>query len=167
MANDAQRAWVRTVLGLALADSASGEPMQAKTSTVDYIKLLLRWRDAQARATENLRTLAQGVLALPDVQRDPRIAQVHDVAKTLPNLVPKFGEDLADQLDGLMNGGAKAEGMREAALGTLARYRALLNGQPALPKLEDFARRRLGADLATVTELANAIRDLEASLKAA
>jgi hypothetical protein len=156
--------WVRRVLGVDTGGPSVGGGTASRRSGIDYTKLLLRWRAAQAQAADNLGKLAAGVLALKEVREDPRLDQVQQAVKTLPILVPNFGEELADNLNALMNGGPAADSHRQAALSTLVRYRALLNGHPVLRGLEDFAKRRLGADLATVTALSEVIGELEASL---
>jgi hypothetical protein len=148
----------------------SAPPAQTKVATegvVNYAKLLLRWREAQANAAANLTELGRQLLSLPEVQSDPRLEQVQRAAAGLPNLIPKFGEELADHLDAAANGGPKAAESRSAALATIGAYRKQLTAVPVLAKLGDFARKNLKANLPSAAELDAALGEVEAALAAA
>ncbi|MDR3515049.1 MAG: hypothetical protein P4M00_04475 [Azospirillaceae bacterium] len=135
---------------------------------VSYAKLLLRWRDAQRRANLDLARFGQALLALEEIQRDPRLPQLQRAAAKMTGLVPKFGDDLADHLDTAMTRGDSPDGkaaLREA-LGTLAAYRRVLDAVPALADLEAVARRAVGGDLQFHSGLAAALSDLEAEVTA-
>jgi hypothetical protein len=154
---EAKRAWVESVLGVRFS---------APPGAVQYAKLLLRWRQAQQGATQNLEELRKTLLALPEVKADPRLSQVERAVAGLPKLLPEFGETLADHLDAAANGGPEKEQHVQNALATLAKYRALLNAVPVLGELEGFARRRLGAEFRSVSELSDALGELERALAA-
>lgn len=129
-------------------------------------KLLLHWRAAQARAVAALAGLGRRVLALPEVQADPRLDLVRSAVGGLPALIPKFGEALADQLDAAAAGGDAAPAARQAAAATIASYRAQLAAVPLLARLEEFSQRRLQLELLALAELDAALRDIEAALAA-
>jgi len=158
--------------GAARQSEASPEALDGKAApspmgVVSYAKLLLRWREAQARAAANLTELGRLLLDLPEVQSDPRLAQVQQAAAGLPHLIPKFGEELADHLDMAANGGPNAADSRTAALATIGAYRKQLAAVPVLAKLGEFALRNLKADLPSAGELDAALGELEAALSVA
>lgn len=137
---------------------------QPTQGVVNYAKLLLRWREAQAQAATALTDLGKQLLAVPEVQQDPRFARLQTLVAGLPKLVPTFGEALADQLDAAANGGPQAAENRTAARATIAAYRQQLNAVPVLAALEGFAQRNLGANLPSATALSEALAELDATL---
>jgi hypothetical protein len=156
----AQHAWVQRVLGVSPSEAGSG--------IVNYAKLLLDWRSAQQRAADNLSSLGTAILALEEVQDDPRFAGVASAVKTLPGLVPTFGEELADHLDGAMSAGQTEAGKAHlrAAIKTIASYRQQLAGVPALAALANLAKRSVGFELAAHAELDTALANIEREVSA-
>jgi hypothetical protein len=165
-----RQAWIERVLGVRLAETASAargrEGAEVARGAVNYAKLQLRWRDAQAKARASMAELGRLLLTMPEVKTDPRLAQVQKAVATLPDLIPRFGEELADHLDTLTNGGPKAADAKRDALATLATYRATLAAAAVLPRLEAFARRRLQAELPSATALSDVLAELEAAVAA-
>lgn len=149
---------------LARAQSAARGREAATTNprSVAFTKLLLRWNEAQKRVDANLSALGDAVLALDEVQADPRLSFVEEALKGLPELVPEFGGRLDDALKDCINTGRAAEA--RAALAVLADYRKQLGGVPELAQLEAFSKRNLGGDFGLYSELDGAMAELEAEL---
>jgi len=70
---------------------------------VNYAKLLLDWRSAQQRARDSLGAFGAAFVGLDEVSADFRFSIVETAVRTLPSLVPEFGEALADHLDAAMS----------------------------------------------------------------
>lgn len=156
----AKDAWVLRVLGV--------EASAGQMGTIGFAKLQLRWRDAQQRAAASLRALGSALLENAEVQDDPRFPTVVQAVRTLPSLVPSFGDELADHLDDATNAGAgeAAKAHLRTALGTLARYRAQLTGVPALVALAEFGKRSVGVEVTAYQELDAALADIEREVSA-
>lgn len=149
---------------LSAPPDATAQKPRVAAGTVDYAKLQLRWRAAQDQAASALAELGKALLAIPEVQADPRFSRVQKLAAGLPHLIPSFGAALADQLDAAAKGGEGAAEIRLAARATIASYLKQLASVPVLTGLESFAQRTLGADLPSATALADALNELDATL---
>jgi hypothetical protein len=132
-------------------------------SLVQFAQVSLKWREAQQTFNGNLVALGAKVLAMPEVQADPRYATVEEAVRALPRLVPKFSGDLEDALDAGANATDPAEKAKSAAkaAGAIEAYRRVLNGAPFLFELERFAER----DLRTAMPLHSALDKALAELK--
>ncbi len=156
----ARKAWVARYLGVTLTPPTRG--------VVNYAILLLEWRRAQSSAAASLSALGQALLASEEVQNDPRIATVRRAVEMLPNLVPEFGDKLADELDAAMTAGGTEAGkahLRDAAK-TLAGYRTKLSAVPVLAQLGGFAKRTVGLGLTAHADLDAALSKLEREVAA-
>jgi hypothetical protein len=152
---------------IARARSAAEErqAIAANDDGISYPKLLLRWRSAQSQAREAVARIGRAVLAMPEVQGDPRFARVQSAVTTLPDLIPDLGGQLADLLEQGIKTGNDA-GIARDALAAVASYRRYLADASALRSLESFARKYVG-DLPIYTALAGALAQITESLDAA
>ena len=179
---DTKNAWVQRVLGVTVGGSNNGpernvassasasrstEATPGKGRGVAYRKMLLRWREAQAAFSTNLKTLGTTVLARPEVQADPRIDAIRQAVDELPLLVPEFGGELEDVLDAGLSESDPAEQARLATEGMAAidAYRQQL-ASSQLAALEQFAAKELGATLPMGSALDQALVELKQQLEA-
>jgi hypothetical protein len=130
---------------------------------IAYPKLLLSWRDAQARARSAVEGMGQTLLALPEVQADPRFAQAQEAVGRLPGLIPDLGAQLADLLDQGINAGTDTAIATEA-LKVVGDYRRNLGAATGLSRLEAFAKKHVG-DLAVLSRLESSLAQIAAGLK--
>ena len=152
---------------IARAQSA-GRSRQAKASNVRgiaYPKLLLEWRAAQGAAQTVVAELGRAVLAMPEVQSDPRLDLAKQAVTMLPGLIPDLGGDLADLLDKGINAGSDAAIAAEA-LATIATYRRNLAAATTLGRLDGFAKRH-GGGLSVLATLDGALARIASNLSAA
>jgi hypothetical protein len=77
MPDETRDEWARLVLGVDPGVPSVGGGTAPRRSGIDYNKLLLRWRAAQAQAADNFGKLAASVLALKEVHEDPRLDHAH------------------------------------------------------------------------------------------
>jgi hypothetical protein len=132
---------------------------------VEYAKLLLRWRESQSSTRERIEQLAASILADPEVQADPRFEDVVEAAADLVDVMPGFGRELEDVLDGLdkLTDPDQRAAQVEAARAQIDACRNLLDSADELAELSQFAGEEYGeADLAgdlreALTELAGAL----------
>ena len=132
---------------------------------VEYAKLLLRWREAQSQTRERIKQLAAGILADPEVKADPRFDEVVEAAADLADVMPDFGSELENLLDGLDKiADPEQRALQvEAARDEIDLCRETLGTADELSDLADFANDEYGAaDLAgslreALTELAGAL----------
>lgn len=159
MANRAEQyAWVERVFGITLAAKPRG--------AVAYGKLLIEWRTAQRRVLETIDSIGSAILARDDVKADPRLEQVRRAVRALPSLVPQFGSELEDLIDGAMSAGPgeAATSSLQAAQKIIPRYRNLLASATRLSQIEALAKTHLGGGVALVGELDRALGVLEQEL---
>jgi hypothetical protein len=135
---------------------------------VAYRKLLLRWRDAQAAFHGNLQTLGKTLLARPDIQADPRIADIEQAVANLAKAFPTFSGRLEDALDAGLNAADPTESARLAAesIKAIDAYRQVLAASSPLLDLEEFATTDLGSRLPLHGVLDKALIDLRTQLAA-
>lgn len=152
---------------IARAQSAARgrEAGAANQRGIAYPKLLLRWRSAQAQAREAVGELGRALLAMPEVQADPRLARVQAAVAQLPGLIPDLGGQLEDLLDAGINAGSDGAIARDA-LAAVAEYRGRLAAAAQLKRIEGFAKAHVG-DLAMVSALDGALAEIAANLKPA
>jgi hypothetical protein len=89
---------LETDLALATSAARAREGAPAKGRGVAFRKLLLRWREAQAKFDANPQSLGETLLARSDIKADPRFDQIKQTVDNLPKLVPKFGGQLDQAL---------------------------------------------------------------------
>ena len=133
---------------------------------VEYGKLLLRWRDAQATFATNLKNFGTTLLARQEIQADPRLDVIRAAVAALPGLVPKFAGDLEDVLDA---GISATDPAKKAALAADAGkaidlYRGQLATAPVLAALEQFAGQGLGLQLPLHAALDSALDAIKQQL---
>lgn len=152
---------------IAHAQSAS-RGRQAKASNVRgvaYPKLLLEWRAAQDKVQTAVAELGRAVLAMPEVQSDPRLDLAKRAVTMLPGLIPDLGDDLADLLDKGINAGSDSAIAAEA-LATIATYRRNLAAATTLSRLDGFAKQH-GGGLSVLATLDGALASIASNLSAA
>ncbi len=150
MARGEHDAWIEKVLGFRT-------PRPGGTREPPYPKLRQRWQDAQAAAREAALDIGKAVLALPEVQTDPRFSHAQDAVRMLPALVPDFGADLASLL-------RQDKPAATDALALVATYRQRVAAATGLGNLERFARKHVG-DFAVQSMLDDALAEIQAGLK--
>jgi hypothetical protein len=166
--------WVKRVLGIEIGaaprseSAARGEEARrSNPRSIESTKMLLRWREAQRTLSDNLTKLANSILVLPDVQNDPRFADVKAAVGELPNLVPTFGGELEDLLDAGINAGAsKSPALIADTLAAVSRYRSMLAEVPQLSQLETFGA-KVGVSVQLASALDTVMQDMEADLRRA
>jgi hypothetical protein len=128
---------------------------------VEYAKLLLRWRQAQAETRARIQKLASDILADPEVQADPRYDDVIEAASDLADAMPGFGSELEDVLDGLdkITVPEQRVAQVETARRLIDECRELLGNADELAELSSFA-----ADEYAEADLAGELRDALAEL---
>ena len=143
----AKKDWVKRVLGVDLA--GSGGPslseqrgLEAKASNVrgiEYPKLLLRWRGAQAVLSNSLNEISKDLLARKDVIADSRFEDVKKCAALLPSLVPTFGSELEGAIDAGINEGQgpRAAELAGKAVGIIDVYRKQIAAAAKQKQLEE------------------------------
>ena len=130
-----------------------------------FRRLLVRWSQAQSAVASNINILGQAILAHPEVQADPRFAQVRDAVSGLRQLVPDFGNDLRSAIDVLINAGSAATPEQQRAARDTARtYAASLRNYPALTDLEELARMVGAGNLSFGTALQQTLEELQGEL---
>jgi hypothetical protein len=125
-------------------------------SKVEYAKLLLRWRQAQSTTRDRIQRLASGILADPEVIDDPRFDEVVEAAADLVAVMPDFGAELENVLDGLdkIADPGQRTAQVEIAREQIDRCRQLLDGADELAELSAFA-----ADEYAEADLAGSLRE--------
>ena len=163
------------LIAVASSNAADTQPHQAPTAgpadppgtqgtgAVAWAKLLLRWRDAEAKARAAVNDLGLAILALPEVHSDPRLHHVKRAVALLPGLIPAFGETLSDVLDEGLNAGTNMD-IAERAREVVAQYRQQLATAAALGRLEKFAATHVG-ELQVLQTLDGALADIAESLQ--
>jgi hypothetical protein len=147
---------------------SAGRGRQAKTSNVRgiaYPKLLLVWRAAQGKAQAVVAELGRIVLAMPEVQTDPRFDLAKQAVTMLPGLIPELGSELADLLDKGINAGSDAA-IASDALATITTYRRNLAAAATLGRLDGFAK-TYGGGLSVLATLDGALASIASNLSAA
>lgn len=145
--------------------SEDGAPEEG---TVEFRKLLLRWKEAQNTLQANVEELAETMLRDARVQADPRFAAVQEEIGELSNLLPTWGDELQDAIDDILNAGsqAKEQGLFRAALGVVDEYTKELSGYPELSGMDELAT-MLGTSLKFDAVLRESLREIRAELSAA
>ncbi len=156
MARGELNAWIEKVLGFRIPG-----PGGTREQRQPYPKLLQRWQEAQAVARQAAQEIGKAVLALPDVQADPRFSHAQDAVGMLPGLIPDFGDELASLLQ---QGSGQGEAGAGDALALVATYRQRVAAATGLGNLERFARKHVG-EFAVQATLDDALADVEAGLK--
>jgi hypothetical protein len=170
--------WVQRVLDVPLSLSGAGtqpsaqrgeEARDAKQRGIAYPKLLMRWRNAQAKLATALDTIGKDLLEREEVRSDPRFEEVETAVAALPKLVPAFSGDLEDVLDAEINEGRgpQAASIAARAIQVVDQYRAQLAAARQLADLEAFARTDLGKGVALSSELDSALAELRDQLASA
>ena len=161
----AKSAWIGRVLGVDVGPGAA-TPKRAPAPGISYRMLLLRWREAQGRLDENLKSFGTTLLARPEIQADPRLDDIRRGVAALPKLIPTFGGQLEDVLDAGLSAADPQEHAKLSAQGIAAIdiYRKQLAAASPLLDLEDFAARKLGANLALHKALDQALDELRQQL---
>jgi hypothetical protein len=132
---------------------------------VDYAKLLLRWRGAQAATKLRIQELGRQILTDPEVIADPRYEEVEEVAADLMSVMPEFGaklEDLMDGLEKLTDPVARAEQVKQARA-EVDVCQGILDDAEELAELSDFATTEYGG-LDLVGELRDSLIELAGTL---
>ncbi len=139
---------------LATALDENGEAAKAPVqASPGFGALKASWTAAFDAATKALITIGEGLLALDEVQRDPRFKHVQKAIGTLPGLLPAAGE-LVQLID------AKTA---QAALAAVAKYRSALAGVPALAGMEELGKLHVGA-IPVLAPLGAALDEIETAL---
>ena len=164
------RRWPRQVTArvpaiLTRSAERAREAAASNTRGIAYPKLLLRWRDAQSDARGALDRIGKAVLAMPDVQADPRFPRVQTVIAGLPALIPKLSGELEDLLDRGINAGSDA-GVARQALACVGKYRQAIGGAGKLQSFEQFAKQYVG-DLTVLHTLDSALTEIARNLEQA
>lgn len=169
----AKREWLARVLDVELAPAATGGPTGRPTDRgvgplVAFRQSLLRWREAQQTLEANLASLGQRVLAHPEVQADPRRAQIEQAVGQIGRTVPAFGDGLADLLDAGLNAAESTEQARLSgeAMRLIDKYQQQLAAAQPLLQLEQFASKQLSADMPLHGALSTALNDIRRHLAA-
>jgi hypothetical protein len=155
---DERVAWVQRCLGITVGGGAG--------RGVAYRKLLLRWREAQARLGANLEMVGKTLLARDDVRADPRLPDIQQAVSLLPKLVPAFAGDLEDSLDAAMSAtdDAAAKQQEQRAIAAIDRYRGGLAGASALMQMESFASGELKSPMPLASALDETLVELRSRL---
>jgi hypothetical protein len=140
------QAWTRPGAG------AGGQPLSASAARaqeaaavsrgrVNFRKVQLKWRAAEAEANSQLDAFAKTLLADPEVKADPKFAQLEASMKDIKSLIPTFSDDLSDELDQLDNAATPDErkAAHAAALDVISEYEADLAKAEGLRELQDLA----------------------------
>ena len=154
-------------LARAATAARTREAEEVSAGVVDYAKLLLTWRDAQAKVEENLQTLSQAILNHPDLEDDDDPDEIRELAADIPLFAPEFGGELADLLDAARKPGADVAALHREALDTIDEYRDALKSVAELRELERLAALAGAGDLGLYRELSGALGALQAQLEQA
>lgn len=152
-------------LGLATSAARGRQAKQVSAGSVDYAKLLLRWRGAQQAVDENLKALGAKLLNHPDVADDPDPDEVKGLIADLPYLVPDFGSELDDLLDEARKPNADVAALNSEALDVVAEYGARIRQVSALRELETLAAESGAGQIAIFREFDAALGELKAQLE--
>ena len=152
-------------------DVVAETPVQDRAKprgAVAYAKLLLDWRAAQEQVVANIATVGRAILAREDVQGDPRLEQVRAAVAAMPTLVPAFGEELNDLIDGAMNAGPGPEAaeLLDKAQAVVSRYRVQLTSAAVLARLEELAANHAVGESDVFSTLDTALAALEGEFAA-
>lgn len=152
----------------ALSAARGREASASNPRTIGYTTSLIRWREAQARLSEEIETLGRTLLADKDVQTDPRFAQVKAFVDGLPGLVPSFSGALEDSInDGIS---ATDDAARQTSTGkaitAIGGYRDDLKSASLLSALEVFAARQLHLNVGLITALDGTLTEIAGMLEA-
>jgi DNA-binding phage protein len=153
---------LEAMIAHAQAAASGHQAVTAEGGGISYPKLLQRWSGAQAQARQAVAQIGRAVLAMPEVQSDPRFPRVEVAVAMLPGLIPDLGGQLAD----LLNRGANNDSDAGDAVAAVAAYRQRLSEADALRSLENFARKHVG-EVAVYTALDGALAEIGESLDAA
>jgi hypothetical protein len=140
---------------------------QAKVANVRgiaYPKLLLQWRTAQGQARAAVEELGRSLLAMPEVQADPRFERARQAVTMLPGLIPDLGSDLVDLLDKGITA-ASDDAIAADALAIIGTYRGSLAAATSLGRLEAFAQKHADG-LSMLATLDAALAGIATSLQA-
>lgn len=147
-----------------LSSARGADAQAAGQGSVARAKVMLELRAAHAAAQENLRSLGDRVLTLAEVQADPRYGKAKTVLGKLPELLPALDGALTAALDrydsATDDAGRAAAALDASAL--LGTYRAMLDGNPTLLRLDEFAEQEFGG-----VQLSQALRATVATVAAA
>jgi hypothetical protein len=104
---------------------------------VSYRKAQIDWRQARGAALAGVRTLTSKMLADKRILDAPNRDGLIGIIQKFPELLPKFDEDLEEQLEAIdaISAPERRKPLIEEARATLQDYRALLNNE-ALKKLQ-------------------------------
>ena len=155
MPRDEKAQWVLDVLGVDVGGQPSpsgndADPAPAKPRGIAYRKMLLSWRNAQAKVETDLASIGQAILARDDVKQDPRFEQVKQMVAGLPKLIPAYREKLGDTLDAAMNAttAAEARTLAKEAVEVIGTYRQQLAQAAPLIAFDDLVSKNMGQNAA-------------------
>lgn len=157
-ASEAQREWVRRVLGFDLADPTAAAGAAARTAPSGRGDTLAVWRDAKDAVDGKLEALARELRSYDDEDLDA-IAEFGLFGLT-------GGGEAVALTRALMEYGGAAAGERRAAADALreavAGFRsAVLEGNPAVELVDDNP---FGVDVALSATLGDALQQIERAL---
>jgi hypothetical protein len=171
MPRDEKVQWVLDVLGVDVGGQPSpsgnhADPSPAPPRGIAYRKMLLSWRNAQAKVETDLASIGQAILARDDVKQDPRFEQVQQMVAGLPKLIPAFGEKLGETLDAAMNAttAAAARTLAEEAVEIIGAYRQQLAQAAPLIAFDDLISKNLRQNAALHESLQRALASLQEEL---
>ncbi len=152
---------METAVAEAMRAANRAGAVEESGSRVNYAKLLLGWRKAQAEAKQQLERFASVLLADEGVRADPRYDEVVEAAADLADVLPEFSaelEDVLDRLDGVTDP-TEREDEIERARDLIEECRGVLEDAEQLAALSEFAADEFGqAD--TMDRLRDALVDL-------
>ena len=155
MAQPEQNAWIEKMLGFRIS-GRGGAREQPRPDP----KLLQHWHQAHASAREAAQKIGQAVLALPEVQSDPRFSQAQDAVGMLPGWSPISAATRIPAETG------SAQVTQADALALVLAYRQRIAAATELGNLERFASKHVG-NFPVQSMLDDALAELEAGLKTA
>jgi hypothetical protein len=146
------------------------EARQAEARTmagdqVSYRLLQTSWREAQERAGAQLDEFVASVLADPELKGNARYPLVEAAASRIKGMLPKFGDDLETDLAQIDDASSEADRAtaRAAAVKTVGKYRAELDGASGLKELQALSDDAYGG-LSFFSELQGALASLATQL---
>jgi hypothetical protein len=155
---------------IALATSAARarEAMPTRGRGVAFRTMLLEWRAAQQRVAAGIKAVGDAILAHPEVQADPRFAEVKQAVALLPGLVPRLDDALDAALDAGLKATDPAEAQRVAAqaIAAVDASRRALAAATRFQALDGFAGEVLGGKIDLHADLDATLAGLRAQLAA-
>jgi hypothetical protein len=127
----------------ALRSAAAAQEVKKATggNNVAFVKSKLAWDRGRKDAATALRAYQVSILTDPDVQADPRYNEIKRIVIGLNKALAHFDGSINDALDAAANATNEADKQKAVreALSQVARYRARLEGNPALKVMEQGA----------------------------